>query len=286
MIRRILILLLSVFALYACNEGEIGRTQIDNATLQLVYDEVDADDLLYDIMAEVEDADPWADDIMAGLKSVAINECPVKTVEYVEEGSFPVTITLDFGNGCEGGEGKIKSGIIIITKTARYLTAGNERTITFENFTVDSVMINGTKTIRNDGVVDNKVVHAITADVVMTLPDGTTVAREIDHTREWIAGFDTPRLRQDDVMLISGSTTVSRLDGTSYTRTIIEPLMMQFTCRYMVSGTVEIIRSGESPAIIDYGDGECDDTAMLTQDGATEEITIRRINRQRKQHGK
>jgi hypothetical protein len=45
-------------------------------------------------------------------------------------------------------------------------------------------------------------------------------------------------------------------------------------CRYIVQGVVEITLNGELVSSLDYGDGECDDVAILTQDGETAEVDL------------
>src|SRR6476660_5809900 len=54
---------------------------------------------------------------------------------------FPVRITLDFGTGCPGNDGHIRSGKIITTYTGRLFTPGKSATTTFEHFKIDSIEV-------------------------------------------------------------------------------------------------------------------------------------------------
>ncbi len=43
---------------------------------------------------------------------------------------------------------------------------------------------------------------------------------------------------------------------------------------HFVSGAIAVVSAGTFPAIIDFGDGTCDDTATMTVEGRTETITL------------
>jgi hypothetical protein len=62
-------------------------------------------------------------------------------------------------------------------------------------------------------------------------------------------------------------------DSITFNRTITEPLLIDRSCEYILSGTVELLRNGETTTI-DYGDGTCDDIATVTINGVTEEISL------------
>jgi hypothetical protein len=53
----------------------------------------------------------------------------------------------------------------------------------------------------------------------------------------------------------------------------VEPLLKKMSCRWIVSGTIEM-QAGENLVILDYGDGECDNIATITVNGETTEITL------------
>ena len=64
---------------------------------------------------------------------------------------FPVKIVMDFGSGCTGRDGRTRSGKIITTYTNRLFVPGAKATTTFDNYKVDSVKIQGTLVITNQG---------------------------------------------------------------------------------------------------------------------------------------
>ena len=62
-------------------------------------------------------------------------------------------------------------------------------------------------------------------------------------------------------------------DELRFEKITVEPLLIDRSCRYPLSGIVEITRADETMTI-DYGTGECDNIAHVTKDGVTEEIEL------------
>jgi len=60
------------------------------------------------------------------------------------------------------------------------------------------------------------------------------------------------------------------LDGDGrFEKVITKRLIKPDDCRFIVSGTIEYLLNGELVAIIDYGDGTCDNIATKTVGGTT-----------------
>lgn len=58
---------------------------------------------------------------------------------------------------------------------------------------------------------------------------------------------------------------------------VTTPLRRELSCRFIVSGVLEISRLGNSVSL-DFGDGSCDAKGTLTySDGAEEEVVLRRF---------
>lgn len=66
------------------------------------------------------------------------------------------------------------------------------------------------------------------------------------------------------------------LIGDEIEKVITNPLVKIEDCDYIVSGTIEFQQNGETIAVIDYGDGECDDIATVTKDGETFDISLKK----------
>ncbi len=59
-----------------------------------------------------------------------------------------------------------------------------------------------------------------------------------------------------------------------YEKIITKPLVKTDDCKYIVEGTIEYLLDGETVAIVDFGNGECDNIATKTVDGETYEFEL------------
>jgi hypothetical protein len=111
--------------------------------------------------------------------------------------------------------------------------------------------------------------------VINLANNGGTISWNSSREREWIQGFETGN-RWDDIYLITGEASGIRPNGSTWTREIINPLRIELACRFIVSGTVEIIPEGRPARILDYGNGDCDNVATVIVNGVTYTIYLTR----------
>ena len=60
----------------------------------------------------------------------------------------------------------------------------------------------------------------------------------------------------------------------AYEKVITKPLVKTDDCKYIVEGTIEYLKDGKTVAVVDYGNGECDNIATKTVDGKTYEFEL------------
>ncbi|OWY25674.1 hypothetical protein C7N43_20685 [Sphingobacteriales bacterium UPWRP_1] len=226
-----------------------------------------------DLFTDADDiSDMYAETYLGSGKTS--DECPTVT-SSAPAGTFPNTITIDFGTECVSEGGRVRSGQIIITVTDSMHNVGATRTKTFVDYFVNGIQIEGTYTVVNNGPDENgnpSFTHTLTGGA-MTMPDGTTATREATHTVTLIEGADTPG-RWDNVLSVTGNSNGINKNGVAYSCVIIEPLIKRHNCRWIVSGVKEITRDGEV-STLDFGDGDCNRFAILTTpDGETHEIRL------------
>ena len=200
-----------------------------------------------------------------------INQCPVVTIES-EEGGYPKTITLDYGDGTTLKNEKVLSGIIIVEISAPRKSSEYTRMVTYDDFGVDSLLVEGTSATtidREEGIFRN-----ITSDLTFTLADELVVDRHSERSWEWLEGMDTDTDQTDDVIKITGFSTAENSDEDVYRKEIVEPLIRKRDCQYIVQGIVEIRLNGELISSLDYGDGDCNNIAIVTKDGETYEVDL------------
>ena len=81
------------------------------------------------------------------------------------------------------------------------------------------------------------------------------------------------------MFLITGDWTSTFKDGTVFSSKITQALRREMSCRFAVSGTIEIDR-GDTVGLLNFGDGTCDNLAIFTDsEGEETEITLRKRKR-------
>lgn len=257
---------------------------IDQASIDLADDDAVSDVVFEDVFNSVDNADIILGAMLKGdgtKSGVAISDtCPVITVTHPSDEVWPKIITLDFGAGCNGLYDNSRSGKIVISVSGPRINAGSKKVVTFENYFFNGIKVEGTKEFENLGPNANQnLVFSIKLTAgKLTLPNGKIIERSFEHKREWIAGFQTRNI-WDDECLITGSARGININGVAYTNTIMTALHWTRACRFLVSGIVKIERTGVEPVEINYGTGECDAKATVTRGTESKEILLRNKHR-------
>ena len=266
--KRLSILMFAATAmLFASCEKDNESTDSTATTIQEddlasnYFDEVDneADELTYqNTVRSIDEAR-----VDSGSRSV--------TVVTNNDGSKTKTVTYTSWINPHGNQSIIKNGKIIINIVGKPAETTFIRTITFENFTINGALIEGTKTITKTAQYQ----FTISCDNgKITFPDGKTYTRSYTRTRTWVAGYDTPFFVWDDIFTIEGSASGINRNGKEYTHTIVNPLQIKRNCRFIVSGTISIAVDAKT-ITLDYGTGTCDNIATITYNDKTTEIKLR-----------
>lgn len=221
-----------------------------------------------------------------------LTACPDVTVLHLSGNTdpFPVKIVMDFGSGCTGRDGRFRSGKIITTYTNRLFVPGAKATTTFDNYMVDSVKIQGTLVITNQGeqisAAPNLCIkHKWKVEVQnakLIKPNGNYTEWNSTKTITQLEGWCTPFIHIDDIYKIEGGAhgKVKRGDLLiAWNSEITDPLIKKFMCRWLVKGIIRIARinlTTNSPwvAAINYGNGDCDNKATVSINGVIHNITL------------
>jgi hypothetical protein len=197
-------------------------------------------------------------------------ECAEVTVST---DGFPKEIFIDFGDECVTRNGLPITGTISITLSDTMKKAGAEMTVIYDALTVGLRVFDLESTTLNEGINDsgNWVMSHSTISTV-TYGDGHTVTRDFAGEKEWIDGFLTPD-HFDNKFYRTGGGTITINDDIVFTRTITVPLYIDRACRFILSGVIEITRNDETMTI-DFGDGVCDNLAIVTKGDVSEEIEL------------
>jgi hypothetical protein len=214
---------------------------------------------------------------------VPVPRCFTTTITHPTNNFFPAIVVLDFGTtGCSGPDGRVRRGKIRIEYTNRLIYAGAIATTTFDGFYVDDVHIEGIHKITNTSSgTTNRQFTVELRDAKLTKPNGDYIQWKSDKVITQIEGFITPDFH-DDIFSITGSGEGQVRRGnllTGWTSSITEPLIKRLTCRWIVKGRLRTTRinsnpTGASVAVLDFGNGNCDNLATITINGVAHQITL------------
>lgn len=183
------------------------------------------------------------------------------------------TITIDFGTtNCLCEDGKERRGKVIVEFEGTYNELDNVITTTTDNYFVNDHQVEGIRTATNQ----SNSVYKVNADVTITLNGASSSLTWVsERTRTLVSGQDTPLILTDNVYEISGTAKGETAEGKDYTFETVSNLVVQLGCRYIKSGQLKLTSSHlKEDAIIDYGDGTCDNKATLTYGKKVKELTL------------
>lgn len=211
-----------------------------------------------------------------------MNRDAIISCAIVEKDTVNKVIILDFGDGCEDDAGRIRKGKIRVVYNERRLVPNAYRIVTFEDFFIDDVQVEGTRTVTNtsEDLSDTPTFTSTLEGGRVTFDDETFVTREASHVRTWVRAED----RLDNEARVEGGASGQRRDGLNYTIEILERIVYKRRCRLEgvfipVSGVKEITW-GDNVAIVNYGDGSCDNEITITLNGETFTKTVTPRGRQ------
>src|SRR5262249_41510841 len=120
-------------------------------------------------------------------------------------------------------------------------------------------------------------VYEISSNLTITKAAGAGVINwQSNRTREWTAGESTLTWN-DDMYSITGSASGSTSGGSTFSSIITSPLIrnMSFACRrHFVQGIIEHTPSGKQTRVIDFGNGTCDNIALVTIGSTSYTVTL------------
>jgi hypothetical protein len=189
------------------------------------------------------------------------------TVTVTPQNTFPKTITIDFGNGCTSADGITRKGKINITLSDYVHNTGATAVMTFDNYYTVGFKVEGTITWTNTSTPNGiSWTRQITNGKVTEPLTGYYWTHEGTKNVTQTAGASTPTNLLDDVYSVTGNHTVTNPAGKTRTVTILEALEKKTTCHNVSKGKMKIQATSHF-AILDYGDGTCDNIATITIDG-------------------
>lgn len=190
---------------------------------------------------------------------------------------FPLQITIDFGSGCTGRDGRTRKGKIIIVYTGHLSIPGNSATATFDGYSLDNVKVEGTHKLTNTGTTDKKSYTTQVINAKLSQANGNYVLWNSEKAVAQVEGGATPLIGLDDMYSITGQSAGSVQINSKYfqwSTAITTPLTKKFSCRWISRGTLSLKKGNDAVAVLDYGAGTCDNKASFSVNGKVQEITL------------
>ncbi|MAW20869.1 MAG: hypothetical protein CMD16_00555 [Flavobacteriales bacterium] len=246
--KTLIILSIASVLLYSCKE-EIPELM----TMQAGKDHLFAEKIFIDIGRTIEKGL-----IDNGQKQV----CPSYSTTNTDT-SGGGTLTINFGNtNCPQSDGIYRRGKIIVTYTGRYRDSLSVITTTFDNYYVNSNLIEGEKVTTNMGRNDSgNMWFAIDVNDAKINTTNGTINWQSSRIKEWISGRETYFTLDDDTYKITGNSSGNSVNGNDFSVEITDTLNIDLGCLpYCVikSGEIKVLPNGYPERIINYGDSICD----------------------------
>ena len=273
----ILLVLTIMVVFFSCkkDKNEVvnnGAPSVNNETTS-AQDNSISQNLFDDIKKVVEET--VNDEGQAGKSPYFFGACASVTIlpAWIDTTTWPKVMTIDFGTtNCLGNDGINRRGKLVITLTGRYRNAGSVLTVQPQNYYINNYLVEGTKTLTNNGrnASNNLTFTVQVTNGKITFPTGGFTTWNSTRTNEWVAGESTSWFLNglsgicDDVYLITGSANGVNRAGLSYTVNITSPLRKEICCRWIVSGSLDIVPNGLLTRSVDFGQGNCDAIATVT----------------------
>ncbi len=183
------------------------------------------------------------------------------------------TVIITFDN-CDY-RGAVRNGVINVSYTVPNpdQPIAVSIVITFDNYTINNIGIEGTITSTFGGTIVKPQIHIVASNMLATFPDDKTISWSSDKTFTIIEGFGDGDI-STNVIEMSGTASGINRKSESYTATYTT-VTVDRSCEYgyPVSGTVTII-SDKGTSVIDYGTGSCDNTITVTNNGVSISLTL------------
>jgi hypothetical protein len=277
-------LILAVLIMFSCKEED--RLTVTD-TQEIAEESVtDAYFLDMDDMATVAVGTPTDNQYSGGrvATTITISDlrfCPGVVVTITPGANSTVSVpngvmTVDFGAGCTDSKGNTRSGKLIFTYNKWRFMPGSTIVTTTDNYVINGFRLEGTRTLTNvngdndDASVARKFNAVLENGKATFLADQTTATRESDITWQW-----THTNGADDFLTILATSEASGSthDGKAYEVSVYESLIYKRNCGIAVSGIKKYMLENKE-ITIDYGDGACDKSVVVTVNGTSRSFTV------------
>lgn len=259
--------ILGLFAISSCAKKDTDATEVTS----IATDDNAADNSFADLKDVV---DQVGITITTKANEKLNDNCIKVTNSYSDSITKNIKLDIDFGTtDCVCKDNKTRRGKITIEYIGALGIVGSKVIYTPEKYFVNNYGVSGTKSIK---ILDKWKDSIKVENGKITKPDGGIITWKSDRVRKMIEGSDTPSSSLDDTYEIVGTSSGTNAFGNKYAFATQTPLVKSKGCPWIKSGKLAIQREGKKDAVVDYGNGTCDDKATLNVGTWTKEITAKK----------
>jgi len=237
------------FVIYSCDNEEISVNKYTEDETLFAINETFMAVIVDDVQFTVDQFSGFGEGYLKSGEVVETATCPVITAEKIREGQeWPRRVTVDFGEGCTKNE-KLISGKMVMVKTGPWMQPGSVREVTFINFVMDNVKIEGDKRIANNTEKLGKITFGIKSNMrLTTLDDAGNVEKVVNRKEErkqvWQVDFSKMGMGMGKDMMrgigfeISGTSRIAtKKDGKEMViEKTVDGILIQMGCRFPQAG--------------------------------------------------
>lgn len=201
------------------------------------------------------------------------NSCAAVSFSTDPDNFWPAVLTLNYGQACVNELGQNLSGIITATFDGLLLTEGTNINVDFDAFSINTYAVDGAYSVRNEGLnaagqrsfthrIDNGILQQSGATILTYEAVENHLQTEGQATNFFTDGLSGIL---DDVFEETVVANGTGVLGNSFTISTVEPLVRPVFCSKPISGKLQYdFVIFDQPAILDFGNGTCDDFATVT----------------------
>jgi hypothetical protein len=194
------------------------------------------------------------------------------------------TKTITFSEDCEGKRGQTRSGTMIVTYSETQGEAGSFRQVTYDDFYLNGVKIEGNRRTEIISIDENgsKTMRTSMTEGKMIYEDGTFKTKNSEMTRYTHVENDEKQYSS-----LTGSKSAVSTEGVSFSMQITTPIKFVYNCddlgfrkrgKIPVEG-IKVSIDGDQTITTDFGDGTCDTLVEVTKDGEVETVDLKDLKR-------
>lgn len=264
--------LIIVLCLFSCRKDENsdvapGDASIAKYLFDAVKDEVDQQLNIQGSLSGFKDTDTGP---RGGCATVSISP---------QGNTFPKTVTISFPQNCKTFAGADIEGTVSIDISGRIRESGTTAVFTLKDFKYKKYTLSGNYRVTfNGGLAHTTVI----SDGKVITSDGKSITYAATNNATQTEGTNTTfktnpaTFLQDDVYSITTNSQGINTKGNKFTVTTDQALIYKVACQWITAGKIKIIEDVRPTltASLDYGDGTCDNKAVLTFNNKSIEILL------------